>query len=915
MKEKLLSSIAVMVLLLCNIVSAQANDTATTSVSEDFAWRVYLDNQKLSGEQMYIYMWDAGNNDAQLLGNFPGKPMTFNSETNLWEYSFSTATNLITPMVIFSNGMGEQTADLTFYNGNTYYLAEILIDGVYYAIKDDILKTAEVTFKGNTFYEYSGEYMGAVNIASKINFKGNDYAVTSIGRYAFYGCYDLTEVVIPESVEIIDRNAFFDCVGLKSVTLSKNVSTICSYAFLGAGLTELHLEATTPPIVEADAFGEQHYNMPVYVPKGCVDAYKASDYWMNFTTIVEEGTVTYTWRTQLQNTKLSGNNIYVYMWDEGDNNRELLGKWPGTPMRRNMSGYWEYSFSTTTDLISPMIIFNNGNGEQTDDLVFKNDSLYKYLLTIEDSNFTYDVLTKGDVFSPAAVSITSDKGCVGDVVIPETFVIGLNDYMVVSIEDNVFKGNTQITSVTIPCNMRNIGSHVFDGCTSLTKVVWNAISCSSASVYDDGTWYLAPPFMDYTTFDSNVEEVIFGDEVTYVPVAMCMNMSKLKNVKFPDKVTTIDEYAFNYCSSLESVTIPENVLYVGSMTFNDCVNLKSVTWNAINCNNYISNSGPMFYNYDTQSSAVEQFVFGENVECIPVYLCSGMSKLTSINIPKTVKEIGDFAFYQSGLQSVAIPQSVQKLGMSAFWNCSELAEVTLSEGLTQIGDYAFSRCYKLASINVPNSVVSLGNEAFWSCSSLKSAVIGDGVTHIGDYTFSRCESLTTVTLGVNLETMGQEVFWNCSSLKFITLPASLREIGQYCFENCSSLVDVYAHPLVPPTIYDNTFPVAIAANATLHTTKGYKADYENAIYWKNFGSIVDDITSGIDATNVNEDLCLSVVGGVISITGVPNDAVVKVYNTNGALLHHTTVAGAASIVLPRGIYIIQVGNIVKKLRV
>ena len=97
-----------------------------------------------------------------------------------------------------------------------------------------------VTYRGNSYKEYSNEYSGNVTIPEMVNFNGEVYSVTSIGDGAFYDCNNLTSVTIPNSVTSIGLEAFFNCSALTSITIPENVSDIGKFAFSGCtSLTSL----------------------------------------------------------------------------------------------------------------------------------------------------------------------------------------------------------------------------------------------------------------------------------------------------------------------------------------------------------------------------------------------------------------------------------------------------------------------------------------------------------------------------------------------------------------------------------------------------------------------------------------------------------------------------------------------------
>ena len=156
-----------------------------------------------------------------------------------------------------------------------------------------------------------------------------------------------------------------------------------------------------------------------------------------------------------------------------------------------------------------------------------------------------------------------------------------------------------------------------------------------------------------------------------------------------------------------------------------------------------------------------------------------------------VTSIGDSAFsYCSSLTNITIPDSVTSIGDSAFSGCWDLTSITIPDSITTIGESAFSGCSGLTSITIPNSVTSIGAYAFSGCRSLTSITIPDSVTSIGNSSFSYCISLTSITIPNSVTSIGTYAFSNCWYLTSITIPDSVTSIGKSAFYKCSSLTTI-----------------------------------------------------------------------------------------------------------------------------
>ena len=146
--------------------------------------------------------------------------------------------------------------------------------------------------------------------------------------------------------------------------------------------------------------------------------------------------------------------------------------------------------------------------------------------------------------------------------------------------------------------------------------------------------------------------------------------------------------------------------------------------------------------------------------------------------------------YRNDIVSVTMPEGMTSIGTYAFLNCSSLLSVPIGKNVKSIGNSAFSRCSGLTSVTIPNSVTSIGNSAFYGCSGLTSITISNSVTSIGFGAFQECISMTSVTIPNSVKSIGGQAFYGCISLTSVTIPNSVASIYPMTFCGCSSLTSV-----------------------------------------------------------------------------------------------------------------------------
>ena len=702
-----------------------------------------------------------------------------NSVTSIGGYAFGGCSNLATVNWNAISCTSAGQSNYPIFDGCSK-LATINIGNNVTTIPDyafrDCTGLTSITIPNSVTSIGAGAFYGCSGLTSVTIGSG----VTSIGSSAFSGCIGLTSITIPNGVTSIGAGAFYGCSGLTSVTIGSGVTSIGDRAFRGCiGLTFITIPNSVARIGDWAFYGCTGLTS-ITIPDSVTSIGEYAFYGCTgLTSITIPASVT---------------SIGYYAFS-GSSSLTIYCETASEP-----SG-WSSSWNSS----NRPVVWGHNN--------ISTDSEYDYVVHSDK------------------VYLTKYKGTSTNIIIPNQIdgkdVVGFGE---------IFKGNTNIRSVTISNSVESIWNDAFKDCRSLTSVNytgdiagWCAISglgniprntgfkltiegqeITGELVIPDGVTSIgAGAFYGC----SGLTSVTIGSGVTSIGDRAFRGCIGLTFITIPNSVTSIGNWAFDGCTGLTSITIPNSVTSIGAGAFSGCIGLTSIT-----IPNGVTSIGESAFKDCTGLTSV---TIGNSVTSIGNSAFAGCIGITSITIPSSVTSIGEYAFrgcdlerievstdnsvYYSqrnciiekatnklvlGCKNSGIPNSVTSIGKSAFEDCTGLKSITIPNSVTSIGDWAFYGCTGLKSITIPNSVTSIGKSAFEDCTGLTSVTIGNSVTSIGDSAFKGCSGLTSITIPDSVTSIGERAFSGCTGLKSITIPASVTSIGWGTFSGCTGLKSI-----------------------------------------------------------------------------------------------------------------------------
>lgn len=745
---------------------------------------------------------------------------------------------------------------LLFASLQTMAFYDFEVNGLYYKIISKKDKTVELGACDD------GKYSGDIVIPKTIEVNNETYAVVSICGSAFYECFTLTSVVIPEGIETIGNDSFFRCSSLKSITIPSSVTTIGSQAFACCkNIESLILEEGLISIGD-NAFRECKSIKSVIIPNS-VTTIK----WSAFS------------QCQMENLTIGSGITDVELGTFGSPEKVTF--------RCANIKSWFYECESLKEVIIDEGVTSIGGGALGAFFGCNN------LLSVTIGN---SVTSIGDDAFGNCQKLSS---------------VNISDG-VISIGNYAFFGCNNLSSITIPSSVTHIGEEAFPYNTLMHLLSDNPPELSDKG--KSGSYHKIEVPKGSTCSYALAEnwdkvETIFskdGNTILY-PVVLINNKQiiavngNLNGIEVEEGaeivVTNANNQYLPYSMIMrDNCEITNTIMRDGKYVF------KASSYHKVNAITTYS-----FPHKDIQLSESGTLIdkIGidnlNNVECLKVRGNINGTDILTIRKMKNLKLLdlseahiidGGMSYYENYNSSKNI------IGGHFYDGLKSLLRIKLPLDIEVIKHDAFSGCESCMVIYVPKTVKQYPTSLTVPLYNLRSIQIEDlsawcnivpsfkkswegNIFHL----VLNDREITDLVIPDNIPKINLYAFKCCAWIKSLTLPSTVTSIGERAFYRCKDITSVTSFNPTPPEISKEIFDDEVYENSTLYVPKGSKTLYWLHPYWEKFKNIVE-----LDGTSIND------------ITVAPSPKSKGVYTINGVKLS----ANADNIEnLPKGIYIIN----------
>ena len=535
--------------------------------------------------------------------------------------------------------------------------------------------------------------------------------VTSIGKYAFWYCKNLTSITIPDGVTSIGRAAFDNCHSLTSITIPESVTNIENYAFewcsslsnvtipnsitsIGTGVFHRCISLTSITIPDSvTSIGESAFERciglsSVTIPDSVTSigkyAFYACKSLTNITipdSVTSIGESVFSDCNSLQTISLSCKSSLK---------KSNFGKQANLVSALHTLKKKEAKAATCTE---------NGNKaywtcEHCGKYFLSDDANPETAKAVEQSEFIIPALNhKNETIRDAVEPNGTKPGYSGDRYCPDCDTV-------------LEKGYTYWNEGNLTWKLDADGTLTISGTGTMKDYDYN--NNPSPANQKKGS----------------VKKVVIKDGVTSIGNFAFYNCKSLTSITIPDSVTSIELAAFNNCNNLTSITIPDSVTSIGDSAFELCNKLSSITLS----NNITSIGNWAFHGCHLTSITIPDSV--TSIGAMAFYSCSNLQTI-SLSCKSSLKksDFGDKADLVSYTNQHTLTKTAAKAatcsesGNKEYWTCEHCGKYFLSDDANpatatavELSETVIPASHKLTKVEAKDATCTEdGNKAYWTC--------------------------------------------------------------------------------------------------------------------------------------------------------------------------------------------------------
>ena len=325
-----------------------------------------------------------------------------------------------------------------------------------------------------------------------------------------------------------------------------------------------------------------------------------------------------------------------------------------------------------------------------------------------------------------------------------------------------------------------------------------------------------------------VESLIDG--IYRIPEKAFRGKTTLIKCVLPDKLERIEKYAFETTSLTGTLQLPEGLKYVAGFGYTKITNVQFPStleeiggWAFSNC-----------------KSLMCEISLPHSLKRIESVAFSFSAIKGNLALPEGLEQIGSSAFSScSGLiGSLTIPNGIKTIDISSFSNCGFTGNLILPMGLEEIQGSAFSDTKFKGELNIPSTVTIIENSAFRNTEFNGTLILPKELISLGSSVFEDCWRLSgVVEIPDNIVAIPSKLFSGCRNIEGIVLHKDVEVIESSAFANCYYLSSIVSKVKNPPTIASGAFNGVAKDNFTLEVPEESIKKYQFASGWSEFKRI------------------------------------------------------------------------------